>query len=395
MHIRLIASNIRRERTGTHLKLTIAMDSRILAWSELNGDRDEDRLRLTNAAYKNLGQAENEILSTLKPVTSLKHDVDIFCHEVWGAWVSGDVAGEVVGIEPTEQSCWLQPYVQMGGGTILFGPPGRGKSYTTMLMSVAIQHGLNGLWHTRQAKVLYINLERSEQSMVHRLWCVNKALGLEPTTPLLMLNARGRSLSDVAPAVEATVARDDVQVVALDSISRAGMGDLNENKAGNSTIDILNEIAPSWLAIGHTPRADENHLFGSQMFDAGADIMVKLISVASDEALGIGLVVTKANDQRIPKMQMLAYDFDELGLTGVREAAKSEFPALTPKATPNERIVTYILDNGPQSAPDLAAALEMNRGDVSTALNHSGMFQKLPGRDGSRKTFFGVKNEAR
>ncbi len=106
-------------------------------------------------------------------------------------------------------------------------------------------------------------------------------------------------------------------VVILDSISRAGVGDLNENQPVNRAIDMLNRLAPTWLAIAHTPRADETHVYGSVHFEAGEDLGVGLIAQTSMDGLltGVGLRVDKANDlpKNIP-LGIHAMEWDERGV---------------------------------------------------------------------------------
>ncbi len=56
----------------------------------------------------------------------------------------------------------------------------------------------------------------------HRLGLVNTALGLESFRPLLVLNARGKSLPGVRYVVESAIRDHGVEVLFLDSISRSG-----------------------------------------------------------------------------------------------------------------------------------------------------------------------------
>ena len=48
--LKYIAEEIRKERTGTHAKVIIGMDTTILAWTTFIIERDEDGLRLANSA---------------------------------------------------------------------------------------------------------------------------------------------------------------------------------------------------------------------------------------------------------------------------------------------------------------------------------------------------------
>jgi hypothetical protein len=121
-----------------------------------------------------------------------------------------------------------------------------------------------------------------------------------------------------------------IEVVVLDSISRSGMGDLNENQSGSKIMDALNGLSESWLAIGHTPRASADHVTGTMQFDAAADLMVKLSSEQEDDGpMGVSLELTKKNDIPYYKPRILALEFDRnLGFVGFREARRGEFPTI-------------------------------------------------------------------
>jgi len=184
-----IASDIRQERTGVHAKLEIHAEGEALSWSVCNIDKNEDRVRLANAAHSQMGKALAEVCSK----EMLRTDLDKFCLGLWNNYLSHFMPEMVAGSEDNQQLRFLlRPYVIEGGGTILFAPPGRGKSYTALLWAVSIDAGVSSFWQTSQVPTLFINLERSGQSLRRRLAAVNRILGLDPKCPLLILNARGK-----------------------------------------------------------------------------------------------------------------------------------------------------------------------------------------------------------
>jgi hypothetical protein len=317
------AEQIRGERTGTHARVTLSCNDAILAWSNFNIERDEDRLRLANSAFKHLNG-----LSAAYPAINLKADLDQFCAGLWDAHVAGTMpapmSGSAVSIPPR---FLLYPFVLQEGGTIIFAPPGRGKSYTLMLMAVCMDAGLEKLWHpVKETKVLFVNLERGARSVADRLGNINQALGLSRTRPLHTLNARGKSLADVAAAAERYIDQHQIGCVFVDSISRAGAGDLNANENVNRIIDVLNRMCPSWVGLAHTPRSDESHLYGGVHFEAGADVVVRLLSEQDEDGpLGIGLDITKQNDVGRVPMWTAALEFSDSGLSLVRRARPGEF----------------------------------------------------------------------
>jgi hypothetical protein len=388
--LRFTATDIRKEHTGVHAKVRIILQRTVLATDTFNISRHTDRVRLGNAAHKHLGSDLGGIL----PKEHLEHELMIFCEAVWETWIESQrpvmVDGDPVG-EPI--SFWAKPHIIKGGGTILFGPRGRGKSYTAMLMAVTIDAGSNHFWESTQGPALYINLERDARSMKRRLGLVNTALGLDPARQLLMLNARGKSLMDVQDMVQGAIDDGGVELIILDSISRAGFGDLNENRPANATIDCLNGFDRSWLAIAHSPRSDESHVFGSVHYEAGADIVIQLMSEAADTELGIGLQIIKANDIGRQPIKVLRYEFDEWGLSGVNSASMADYPSFRAGAGMSmaDQIQDYLLNEaGKATATDIAQELGKDRSSVSRLLRADQRF--VGNRDGN-KVLYSVRAE--
>jgi hypothetical protein len=185
---------------------------------------------------------------------------------------------------------------------------------------------------------------------------------------MAFMNARGKSLADILGAAKRSVAASGAGVVILDSISRLGAGDLTENAPVNKAMDDLNNLAPAWAAIGHTPRDSSEHLFGSQMFDAAADVLVQVTSQRVDQVLGIGLRVTKANDLGPVPLGIVALGFGAgTGLLGARPAKQYEFPDIeSPQAPPgplgrSDVVARFLARNGAASPTEIAEATGLNR----------------------------------
>lgn len=389
--LRFEAQDVRQERTGVHARLTITLGTELLAWTAFNVERDEDRVRLANSAYGHMGDIE----SLLWEKSDMKHGLDLFCAGLWQASI-GRFNAELMCGEggDVQQDFPLEPYIIRGGGTMLFAPPGRGKSYSAMLMAVSVDAGMPGLFPgvKRARKGLYINIERSRDSMKRRLMQVNAALGLEPERPLLFINARGKSLADVIDAARTAVREHKVEVTYLDSVSRAGFGDLNENSSVNRIIDNLNGLCDTWFAIAHTPRQDESHIFGSIHFDAGIDVGVQMLSETREDGrtIGIGLKISKANDIRRPdKPFMYALEFDDYGLSNVRPAREREFLQLEggKTLTPEDAIREFLLSYGWADASEINQETGVPYTEVSRVLNRVGWATKR--REGKR-VFWGA-----
>jgi hypothetical protein len=385
------AEAIRHERTGIHGRVSIEHNYSPLAWSVFNLERVEERTRLSKQAHAQL----KPTIKQTYPEADLKRDFDVFCAGLWDFYLSHYTPELIYGVEtPQPLKFALRPYIMWGGGTIIFAAPGKGKSYSGLLWAQSINCGVDTFWPVEQAPVLYINLERSKDTIQRRLSCINRVLGLPATEPLRVINARGKSLLDVLPICQRTVKQHNIKVIVLDSISRAGYGDLAENRPINAIIDGLSSLCDTWLALGHTPRADESHVYGSIMFEAGADIVIRLSSEESNPTtLGVGYEITKSNDLRGVSQMIWAMEFDDNGIVLLRKAKPFEFPEVAGKAKKPmiQAIKDYIQeqDAAQATASELADALNLNRGNISNLLRTSGQFVQTK-KDG-RNVYYGIK----
>ena len=75
--------DFRKQVTGTHGKVFIGLDRRILNYTVLNMDRDEDRVRFVNSAFNMLPP----ILASSMDKGELKHTFDLFCLSGYKSYV--------------------------------------------------------------------------------------------------------------------------------------------------------------------------------------------------------------------------------------------------------------------------------------------------------------------
>jgi hypothetical protein len=374
------ATDLRRQSTGIHARIEVYCDRVSLDFDDFNLGRSRERTHLANSCYRNL-----ETLEESYGKDQMLHDMNKFCKEAWPTFVQSSMPVELAGIPDTTTEFLLRPYIIQGGGTILFAPPGRGKSFTGLLMAISIDSGCDTIWPVEINKVLFVNLERSASSIARRIAQVNRALGLDAERPLLTLNARGRSLRDVRDIIQRAVKRDNVDLIFLDSISRAGLGSLTEDTTATSIIDLLNNVAPSWLALAHTPAHSEDKTFGSIHFQAGADVEMQLKSQKKDNLLGVKLTIVKENDIGKTTPITLAYEFGEYGLENVRIADSSEFMSLDKPEdiNLNDEIYHILLKTGKADATELAEELQVDRSNIARIFNTDKRFIKV-GRNGRR-----------
>jgi RecA-family ATPase len=357
----------------------------MLASDLFNVERDRDRTHLANSAHKRLSPQAQRVV----PVESLRLAVDEFCGAVWEVWLDGIPAGYLDGDPERKPMYWLlEPWIAQKGGTILYGPPGVGKSYTALLWTVAVDAGLTervlpfGAVR-KQAAVLYVNLERSTESLAARIARVNEVLGLPPRRPILVLSARGATLDDVAERITRLVADRNVGLVVLDSLSRAGRS-LIRDDAMNAVMDQLNSWGVSWLALAHTAKANRDSpekqtAFGSQMQDAAADLMVKLVALPSPQrtTVSVALELTKANDAESGIVKYLSYEFNENGLARVRRAESREIAVTAAYAGNDRDFIMEVLRDGAKTLEELAEVLGRDIKDFRVATGLRSQLNRL------------------
>lgn len=373
------AEFIRRERNGVHARVSVLMNGVTLAYDVMNVEQDKERTHLAGRVKRHFSNG----MAAVYPEPYLVKDLDLFCYGLYDAYVGADLSEYTGGFETAIPPVQIVRDIAVeDGGTIMFGPPERGKSWALMFMAVAINAGVSGVFQVEKRRVLFINLERSAQSVRNRLGLVNRALGLDATHPIHMLNRRGRTLADIHTAVQRSIAENDIGFICLDSLTRAGLGDLNENLTGNRAIDMMNSYGRGWIAIAHSPRNDDSHVYGTIMQEAGADVMVRCVSQVEPPDLGIALFRTKGTDlPPAAQPQVIALRFGEDGLCGVRLSKLAEFPDLLTAATGNEskpaRLKSYMREVGNATATEAAKATGLDRSLVARLFDNADEYVRL------------------
>lgn len=358
------ARSVRLDRGGRSTKAIVTIglgqgphSATVLAWDQISVERDRDRTHLANAAGRATDVVEAAVIREL---------LDLWARGLWRAWLSSIKISDDEGTDDVPPVEWLlRPWIARQAGTILYAPPGSGKSYLAMIMAQSLQYGVSTPVGevTARARVLYVNLERSAESMRARLGRVNRALGLPVSSRLRFLHARGATLADVADRVADTIADQGVDLVIVDSVSRAGAGSLVEDEVANSIVDTLNSWRVAWLAIAHTAKAEAGSpqrqtVFGSVMQTAAADLVVRITPEEDrpSDSLALSLELVKANDTRRGIARYIVLEMGEHGLERIRAARSDEVTAVAQRTGDWRAIVRETLRYGPRAVGEIIRA---------------------------------------
>src|SRR5690606_34595421 len=102
-------------------------------------------------------------------------------------------------------------------------------------------------------------------------------LGLDRTSALYTIHARGMHIEDLAQRLERAIRENGFQHLFVDSLSRLSKGlSLNENQTATLLMDSLGGLGPSVNWIGHTGQENTHRLAGSKHFTNAARLMVRV-----------------------------------------------------------------------------------------------------------------------
>jgi KaiC/GvpD/RAD55 family RecA-like ATPase len=327
--ISFVGYDLEQKATGLHGIIEVYLDSTQVAWDNINYTKATQRKAVAGDAYSD---GDLDFVAKFYPRKHMHKDLAVFAKKAYPIYLGKVEVDMVYGDPMLEIREYIKGLIPMGTGVIVNSRPGMGKSWIVMLIAVTVDSGSTTLWNAEQGNVLYINLERSESSMRRRLGGVNTSLGLDYNRPLRFLNVRGRSLVDIRDSVKKIVEKEDIKLIVVDSISRAGMGSLIEDNVAMRITDLLNNLVEetdrAWLGIAHRGHTNQN-VFGSIHFIAAADVVVKLESARNlSKQLGIKLTVEKQNDLPPTMPTLVGLSFDSMGINNVWRPYEYEFPDL-------------------------------------------------------------------
>lgn len=257
---------------------------------------------------------------------------------------------------------------------------------------MSIEHGRTTLFDVAAPhRGLYVNLERDHAGMKRRMKQVKHVLGLPADAGIEFMAGRGQTLEGLREPIARAIEAKGIEVVYLDSISRAG-GDLNDNLHVNRMVDMLNNLCPTWFAIAHTARQDDTHIFGSVHFDAGADLVIQMQAAWKPQRIGVVLRLTKANDTALGVASDFVLEFDEGGLAQVRGREATEFLQLSAGVLPpiDDAVIDYLNEYGSGNPNDIANATGHTRGAVTKLIQRNRTVFVYDRKEGS-KVFYRMK----
>jgi hypothetical protein len=275
----------------------------------------------------------------------------------------------------------LDPLLQQGQHTVIFGLGGTGKSYLAMMLgiTVALPYVDNhlGLWPGKvPRRVLYLDWETSYDALQWRLHKIAAGMGL----PDVKLDYRRCALPLAADieAIASAVIKTDAKLVIVDSLGPATDGDLNKPEAaldlfralrqlGNDVTSLL--IAHTAKGNGNDPKAEKT-IFGSAFFTNAARKVYELKGdpEAADDTIQVAVMDRKSNDTARAKPWGLTINFGEESTRFTRTEVAS-MGLLAENLSYSQRITHLLKTTGKTTAIEMIEELGIEKDALWPALS--------------------------
>lgn len=326
--LRLTARDIKKRGQNVSALVGVYWNDNQLEYSQINPDDMRARAALSASAWAVIPQECKGLEPFGHRPENLKAELALFCEGLWDAHVGRIQVESIIPRSNLPPPQFIGPHVLDEGGTILFGEPGSGKSWYTYILAACINSGVRSVWYkVEHHRVLFLNLERGPLQFESKMSSIYRALGIQGSYPIDVINARGKTLQDVKDRVLRHIDEHGNDVLFLDSLSRAGAGSMNKDDVANEIMDTLSAMCPTWLAIAHEKHAETGpdgepkgnaHTFGSQMFRGAADLEVHLQSERVQGGMLLTLTPKKSNVLINWEPERIYLAMDERGVVGIQ-----------------------------------------------------------------------------
>ena len=206
----------------------------------------------------------------------------------------------VWGSLPELEPCLIRDVLRQGHKMLIAGPSKAGKSFLLIELCIAIAEGRKWInWECTRGKVMYVNLELSRSSCLHRFKDVYQELGWEPEQlhNIDIWNLRGKSvpMDKLAPKLIRRAAKKDYIAIIIDPIYKVITGD--ENSADqmanfcNQFDKVCTELGCAVIYCHHHSKGSQggkksmDRASGSGVFARDPDALMDLIELETTDAL--------------------------------------------------------------------------------------------------------------
>lgn len=281
----------------------------------------------------------------------------------------------------------LEPVLEEGQPSTIFGAGSSCKSYLADFTAVLTQYGIAGMgrWAPKQGNALILDWETSEHEHRRRIYAIKKGLGIEDEPDTIAYRFCTQPLADDIVEIQRIVLDREIDFAIVDSQVAATGGDIEKAEAANNYYNALRTLRRTTLTIDHQPKNTDNGRpmpFGSVFKYLRARSVFELRAVQEPGAsfVELGLYHRKHNEGRVLAPMGIRVDFKEvddvLEKVTFSPCEIRDIPELVKGLTLKAKI-TAVLRDGAITAADIADQVDSTAASVRTILNrHKDTFVK-------------------
>lgn len=292
-----------------------------------------------------------------------------------------------------EQGYLYANFIARNELNILVADQGASKSYVVLYLLVCSMLGIRSIFGRPEVvgPAIYYDTETSPDSHRRRLERIGRGLGLTQLPKIKYRRLQGRIIDHEA-FILAEVAREGATNVAIDSLTYAAGGDLNDMGVAGPTINMIANLGQNVTKIVAAHHSKQQR--GGQPGDASAigsalfELKARSLWVLKREAGGgaidtrdlvkFNVLMTnkKMSDGPTERQQVYAITFDNLRKSTTFERADvADLRDLEKDLKPADRIYHLLQREEPLSPKEVAASLEISEGSAKRELNQMALQQ--------------------
>ena len=269
----------------------------------------------------------------------------------------------------------IYPIAPLNKPTVLFGPPGSGKSQLLVALNMVIalpwvNNPLRLIPPKKPIVALFCDYEADPEDIRRQLVSLTKGMGLD----WVELHYRRCSLplADDIEAVRNHIEEIGATCLFVDSMSLAAGEDLNAMKTATSYFRTLRNLKDiTSISLAHTSKEKETKyktIIGSVLWEAGARSVWEVRGEEDEDTFNIGLFHRKSNlsKKSLPLAFQLTYE-NNLPVNITWHDPKS-VPEFVERMNTSQRILST-LKRGKVSSEDLVKLLDTKRNTIDAAVS--------------------------
>lgn len=275
----------------------------------------------------------------------------------------------------------LEPILEKGQPTTIYGSGGSAKSYLADYIAVLVQFNFAGMsWLPTAGNVLYLDWESSQEDHDRRVWAIKAGLGIDTEDTFLYRQCSQPLVSDIVSLQQLT-SINEIDLVIIDSQMAATGYGTDPAQTSSQYYNALRSLQCTTLTIDHVSKEDWKGVtssvgpYGSvvKYNRSRSQFEIKKSQDAGDDFLELSLTHRKHNEGRLLKPVGLRINFNE-STTGDLESVTFnscnvfDNPELS-GTLPLTFLIKDLLRYGALTNKEIAEELGANEGSVKTTCN--------------------------